>query len=884
MKFGAESDGRVNLVEYSDSSTEGQEEEEFVKERVKMASFDAFSGQNEPPMFAFGKSEKKKSKARRRPAKNVSQMDQEPRNAWSNQFTSSFEASMHDGNQVPPTTFEFNVPENNRVPTKETQIPSFVQEEPMHTLFMPEPTTNPFMPEPQLNPFIPDIKKSKTRSARRKRAEKKGPAKKDTETFLHEDHSMDENPPSPDQNGTSSYTQDQNPFEFYPFKTPHNTAQQHQAEEETIPTSQIDEDFIDQFQDFYVDQKPVVQNPEQIRLCAVHKITVKAFTESRYTATCTCCQDQFDTIIDDIHLCPACSEVGDICPIRSCRNPLDIDPWIPASTQKFAVGKAPKKTKSRRRRVLKTAPSENGATPSFSEANTPPKAQKEELPQVPPPPVEPEWIQSKREGGLAYQHKDYRGAIDHYSAGLLSLANEPRFDYAVCEHAKMLANRAAAWMMLKKIREALQDAEAAMVLDPTYIRAHLRCARCHLLLGDYKQSRSIFVGLYEILKQENHTGIYLSQTNDGIKDGQSFLSAVNEAKWCMTVSDHTNALRHTTTALVYAPYSRELHLQKMKLFLALKQYTTAISHMKAELKVHYSIVAMGIDIGLLYAQSYHYLDETDNAENVLEELEIAAPTSRDVLRVKQLWQDMKQAKAMGNECFGYGNYERAVLFYSAGLGLDAQHDAYNAVLYCNRAAALMHMDKHIEALADCKDALKRNPNYHRALLRQARCNVALKQYDKAIADFDAYIAVVESTVSKKELHGIKVEREGAMRLSSAEKAKAKQNNHRSRHQRYSSDWEDYYFRSTYNNNSRCRKKVVPTHPKTHYEILQVPSNASVEEIKKSYRKLALKHHPDKAKDLNDASLFKDMTAAYAVLSDPPAKAKYDRQLRYGFDY
>ena len=66
--------------------------------------------------------------------------------------------------------------------------------------------------------------------------------------------------------------------------------------------------------------------------------------------------------------------------------------------------------------------------------------------------------------------------------------------------------------------------------------------------------------------------------------------------------------------------------------------------------------------------------------------------------------------------------------------------------------------------------------------------------------------------------------------------------------------------------------------RSYYEVLGVDKSASADEIKKAFRKLAQKHHPDAGGDENT---FKEINEAYEVLSDPKKKAQYDRFGQYG---
>src|ERR1700750_1862981 len=67
----------------------------------------------------------------------------------------------------------------------------------------------------------------------------------------------------------------------------------------------------------------------------------------------------------------------------------------------------------------------------------------------------------------------------------------------------------------------------------------------------------------------------------------------------------------------------------------------------------------------------------------------------------------------------------------------------------------------------------------------------------------------------------------------------------------------------------------------YYEVLSVSRDASDQELKTAYRKLAMQYHPDRNPgDASAEEKFKECSEAYGVLSDPQKRAAYDR---YGHD-
>lgn len=65
---------------------------------------------------------------------------------------------------------------------------------------------------------------------------------------------------------------------------------------------------------------------------------------------------------------------------------------------------------------------------------------------------------------------------------------------------------------------------------------------------------------------------------------------------------------------------------------------------------------------------------------------------------------------------------------------------------------------------------------------------------------------------------------------------------------------------------------------TYYDILEISSDSSESEIKRAYRKLSIKYHPDKNPDKTSKEKFQEIKEAYETLKDPDLKEKYDKTL------
>ena len=69
---------------------------------------------------------------------------------------------------------------------------------------------------------------------------------------------------------------------------------------------------------------------------------------------------------------------------------------------------------------------------------------------------------------------------------------------------------------------------------------------------------------------------------------------------------------------------------------------------------------------------------------------------------------------------------------------------------------------------------------------------------------------------------------------------------------------------------------MTTKKRDYYEVLGVGRDATEEQLKKAFRKLALEYHPDRNKSKGAPEKFKEINEAYEVLRDPEKRAAYDR--------
>ena len=103
------------------------------------------------------------------------------------------------------------------------------------------------------------------------------------------------------------------------------------------------------------------------------------------------------------------------------------------------------------------------------------------------------------------------------------------------------------------------------------------------------------------------------------------------------------------------------------------------------------------------------------------------------------------------------------------------------------------------------------------------------------------------------------------------------------YEKYHSDWSDDYeelgTRKNTKEDKEFREAMENSELPDYYKILKVSQDATQEEIKNQYRRLAKRLHPDKAKDNQTEEVMIEINKAYEILSNEELREKYDRYFK-----
>ncbi|CAN1256166.1 DnaJ homolog subfamily C member 7 [Linum perenne] len=499
----------------------------------------------------------------------------------------------------------------------------------------------------------------------------------------------------------------------------------------------------------------------------------------------------------------------------------------------------------------------------------------------------------RQRGNEVYKAGDLSKAEDFYTQGINSV---PSGELSACLEPLVIcySNRAATRLSLGNIRGALQDSLVAASLDPSFLKAQMRAANCYLLLGEVKDALQHFNKCMEA-----SNGVCLDrritiEAASGVQKTQKVADCIERSNELLEQKNPDAspiALEKIAEALSHSPYSERLLQLKAEFMFLLRKYEEVIKLCEQTLPAgEANFASIGND-GLamndihrcsfprlwrwrLTSKCYFNLGKLDAALDLLGNVEKMGPFNdkyasglfESSMSLMATIRDLQNRKSAGNDAFQCGNYKEAVEQYSAVLSGNIESRPFAAICFCNRAAAYQAMGNLADAIADCSLAVALDENYSKAVSRRATLHEMIRDYGQSASDLQRFIAVREnrsdvgqSSTPQKSSGGSRELKQYRKRLASMEEE---------------------------------AKKGIPL---DLYKILGVKESDSAADIKKAYRKAALRHHPDKAgqflarsetgdglwKEIVDKvhvdadRLFKMIGEAYAVLSDTTKRSKYD---------
>ncbi|XP_058965590.2 dnaJ homolog subfamily C member 3-like [Pocillopora verrucosa] len=379
--------------------------------------------------------------------------------------------------------------------------------------------------------------------------------------------------------------------------------------------------------------------------------------------------------------------------------------------------------------------------------------------------------------------------------------------------------RATVFLAMGRSKAALPDLDRVLELRPDFFQARLQ--RGNVLL---KQGRLDEAHIdYEAVLHKNPDNAEALQQLNVI---EPIRKDVSEARNAINMGDYSLAIEFLGRAIEVAPWDTELRIMRADCHENMGDYINAISDIKPTTK----LIPDNTAAYLRLSELHYGMGELEDALREVRECLKLDQDHKDCFpfykKLKKLNKQMQAAQDLINK----GEYEEAISKLKQALKTESKIPSLAAK--ARRQLCHCHLKLHnpTDAITECNEALKIDENDVDALCDRAEAHILNEMYDDAVNDYQKAKSINEH------LHKVQ---EGL---------------------------------------DRAQKLLKQSKKRDYYKILGLKRTASKKEILKSYRKLAVKWHPDQYKgdDKKKAEkMFIDVAAAKEVLTDPEKRAKYD---------
>ena len=388
----------------------------------------------------------------------------------------------------------------------------------------------------------------------------------------------------------------------------------------------------------------------------------------------------------------------------------------------------------------------------------------------------------------------------------------------------LYANRATCYKCLGKYRESVNDYKRAIQLNPRNTKNLKKLSSVYIILGNFGEAQILLQKCCNLEPYDSSHNFELNRAKKMVEDYEKINEKVKEQRW-EDVEEESKKLLND------APSFKELQKIYIQACLELCKFNPVIEYINNSVSSYTK--SRDEEFNYLLAKTYYFKGDYDLAKREITNLIRQGFNDDKYAKLKRHIDNINNAKAIANTYFKNKNYDQAITEYTKLLEFDPENKNFMSIILTNRALCLKKQGKNMEALKDVDQAIQYNPNYSTAYIRRALIYEELKMFDDAKSDLS----------KAKELDPRNSKIDGYM--------------------------------------NEANQKAEQARNRDYYQILGVNRNATPAEIKKAYRKLALKYHPDRNSESEQTKKvaqrkFQDVSDAYCVLSDPKKKEMFDQ--------
>ena len=390
----------------------------------------------------------------------------------------------------------------------------------------------------------------------------------------------------------------------------------------------------------------------------------------------------------------------------------------------------------------------------------------------------------------------------------------------------LYSNKGTCEKCLQKYKEAIRDYKKALEINPKNTKNLNRLASVYIIVGNLGEAK---ITQERALNFEPNNSVFkeqMSTIEKVIEDEEKMREKIKEQKF-------DEAEEVCKKLIEKVSDFTDLKKQYIKILIENVKLQDAIAYIHKDINFEDKIKDSEIDY--LIALTLYYDGQYEKAKkqiNLMKQKNNNYSKEKLEELLKKV-NEIESVKNKANNIFKQKKYEEAIEEYTKVLEFDPQNKKFNSLILANRALCYQKLNKHTEALRDSNQSIKLNPFYARGYVKRGNVYMELKMFDDARADFQK-AKDLDPSVS-----GV----EG-------------------------------YLNDAKNQAEKARKR-------DYYAILGVDRNADEHEIKRAYKKMAMKYHPDRNSESEETKKmaekkFIDVNDAYSVLSDPKKKRMYDQ--------